>query len=404
MPSAHTLGSVGPTERNRADEGRLADVDALRGFALFGILLVNITYFSSQFRGTGVDDPRFGSGVDVAIRFLTDVFIENKFYLMFSFLFGYSFTLQMASFARRGMGLVAPMLRRCLGLFVIGVLHATLLFHGDILTLYAVLCVLLLTVFWLPPRAAAFLGGGILVATATAYAFRALSAVWDTDGVRNRSVIRGVRHAEQAYRGSWGDVFAQRISDLKDMIGVLLEYQMFGAFAMFLFGLAAGKIGLFRDPTRYGRYAGRVLLAGLLIGVPGGLLYAVAMKSYVSTPVEYLAAAVEFISAPLLMAAYIVLAITVFHRIPVVSKSFAPAGRMALTNYLTQSLVQAFIFTGYGFAFTGQVSPLIALIIALGIYVFQLGASALWLRTHRYGPVEWALRTITYAKVPAWRK
>ncbi|WP_245439765.1 hypothetical protein [Aminobacter sp. MSH1] len=118
---------------------RITNVDALRGFALFGILVVNITAFSSPYYGLGVADPAFAAPLDQAVRFIVAFLFETKFYLLFSFLFGYSFTLQMASAERAGEAFVPRLLRRQAGLWVIGLAHAVLLFHGDILTTYAVL-------------------------------------------------------------------------------------------------------------------------------------------------------------------------------------------------------------------------------------------------------------------------
>ncbi|MEG1053463.1 MAG: DUF418 domain-containing protein, partial [Janthinobacterium sp.] len=118
---------------------RIADVDALRGCALFGILVVNIGAFATPWFGLGLTDPAFHGGVDRATHFLVALLFETKFYLLFSFLFGYSFTLQMQAAARADAPFVPRMLRRQAGLWLIGALHAVFLFHGDILTTYAVL-------------------------------------------------------------------------------------------------------------------------------------------------------------------------------------------------------------------------------------------------------------------------
>src|SRR5699024_7707440 len=120
--------------------GRVHDVDALRGFALLGILVVNITFMASAFHGNLVDDQNFSTSIDAAVRFLVAALFSMKFYLLFSFLFGYSFVLQMDSAARAGAAFVPRMLRRSLGLFVFGAGHIVLLYSGDVLTTYAVIC------------------------------------------------------------------------------------------------------------------------------------------------------------------------------------------------------------------------------------------------------------------------
>lgn len=129
---AHSPGAAAPNERQQM-------VDALRGFALLGILVVNIASFASTYYGLGIPDPMALSLADRGASFVRAFVFETKFYLLFSFLFGYSFTLQMRSAERGGKAFVPRMVRRHVGLWVIGVVHAVLLYYGDILTTYAVL-------------------------------------------------------------------------------------------------------------------------------------------------------------------------------------------------------------------------------------------------------------------------
>ena len=123
---------------------RIADVDALRGFALLGILQVNIMAFASVFYGLPTGEPEQSFGFNDLVHVFISTIFEMKFYLLFSFLFGYSVTLQMQSAVRAGEAFVPRFLRRQAGLWVIGLLHAVLLFHGDILSTYAILGVVLL--------------------------------------------------------------------------------------------------------------------------------------------------------------------------------------------------------------------------------------------------------------------
>ena len=118
---------------------RLAQVDALRGFALFGILVVNIGVFASPFYANGITDPTFSGAWDVAVRWLVAWLFETKFYLLFSFLFGYSFTLQMSAAERGGAAFGPRFLRRLVGLALLGLAHAVLFYQGDILLTYCLL-------------------------------------------------------------------------------------------------------------------------------------------------------------------------------------------------------------------------------------------------------------------------
>ncbi|MFD1050261.1 DUF418 domain-containing protein, partial [Kibdelosporangium lantanae] len=151
---------------HRAAPTRLTDVDALRGFALLGILIANIAFFASGYPAHLATDPAHSSWLDNGTEWAVRFFVDTKFYLLFSFLFGYSFTLQLDSAARASAAFTPRFLRRLGGLFVLGVLHAVLLFHGDILTTYAVLGLVLLAVKGISPRTAVDLTRRVDEATA----------------------------------------------------------------------------------------------------------------------------------------------------------------------------------------------------------------------------------------------
>ncbi|MFC7589743.1 DUF418 domain-containing protein [Nonomuraea antimicrobica] len=146
------------TEVRTPPASRVHEVDVVRGFALAGILVANIGYFADPGYAQSGDMPIPDGPVALAIT----AFVLTKFYIVFSFLFGYSFTLQMRSAERAGASVTARTLRRCLGLFVIGVLHGILLWIGDILTLYAVLGLVLLGLRNLRPKTAVVIGSAIV--------------------------------------------------------------------------------------------------------------------------------------------------------------------------------------------------------------------------------------------------
>lgn len=406
-PTAHAA----PTERPRpapAERGRLADVDALRGFALLGILVVNSTYFASVFHGTGVRDPAFTSPVDAAVGWFVPVLFETKFYLLFSFLFGYSFTLQRRAVQRRGARFAPSMLRRLATLSVIGAAHAVLLFTGDILTTYAMLGLVLLCLGGLRPRTAAVVAVALLTLTAAVYAgLGLLQAVTGAYGPPDAaSVTAQVRSLAAQLTGSPGQVVAAHLRDLPDTAAVLLLFQAPAALAMFLLGLAAGKRNLLADPARHRRTARRIQWIGFPVGLAGGLVYTHAGLSGPGTPYETYALALDLLTAPALAAAY---AVTVLRALQGrfrerLTGLLAPAGRMALSNYLLQSAVLAWVFTGYGLAAAGQLRPPAVLALALALYAAQLRLSARWMRSHAYGPVEWFLRAVTVLGLPPWRR
>lgn len=384
---------------------RLTQVDALRGLALFGILVVNITAFASVYYGRGVTDPAFTGLAGRLVEGLTSFVFETKFYLLFSFLFGYSFTLQLRSAGRAGQALVPRIARRQIGLWLIGLAHAVLLFHGDILTTYAVLgCFLLMLRRW-SDAAALRLAAGLVVATATVWAGLGGLQLLAGEVVDPLAVHAEAAAALAAYAGTPGTVIGAHLQELSEVWILLGLVQAPSALAMFLCGLVAGRRRLFeRDEEARPLYR-RLLRLALLIGLPGSAVYTYTSMQWPGTGWEVLGLAASTLTGPFLTGGYVAAAMLAFRSAAGtrVVAALAPAGRMALSNYLGQSLACSLVFTGYGLGLVGQVPAPGVLAIAMAIYLLQLAFSAWWLGRHAYGPLEWLLRALTIAALPAWR-
>ncbi|WP_454813119.1 DUF418 domain-containing protein [Labrys neptuniae] len=384
---------------------RLANVDALRGFALFGILVVNITAFASVYYGRGVTDPAFTSLTGRLAEGLVSFVFETKFYLLFSFLFGYSFTLQMRSAERAGEPLVPRMLRRQIGLWLIGLTHAVLLFHGDILTTYAVLGGILLMLRHCSDRAALRLAAWLIAATGLVWAALGGLQLLAGEAVDPLTVHAEAAAALAAYAGTPGTVIGAHLQELSGIWVLLGLIQAPSALAMFLCGLVAGRRRLFEQDEEARPLLRRLLRHALLIGLPGSAFYTCTSMARPGTGWEVLGLAAGILTGPFLAGGYIAAAMLLFRttvgmRLAAV---LAPAGRMALSNYLGQSLACSLIFTAYGLGLVGQLPALGVLAIAAVLYLFQLAFSAWWLRHHAYGPLEWLLRALTIAALPSWR-
>ncbi|WP_405600188.1 DUF418 domain-containing protein [Streptomyces sp. NBC_01410] len=385
---------------------RIADIDALRGFALFGILMVNITYLASAYHGTGLEDPGFDSPADRAVRFLVAMLFEAKFYLLFSFLFGYSFTLQMKSAERGGVRFAHRFLRRLAALFALGAFHAIVLFPGDILTTYALLGLILLIARRGRPRKVVRIAVVLFTVTAAGYLLLGLAQHAAGDGgIDSASVAAHAQQTTGALRGSPGSVIGAHFKQLPDVAFMLIFFQAPAALAAFLLGLAAGKHEVLADVTRHERLLRRLQWVGFPIGLASGVAYAHASLEHPGSAYQLFALGADVVTAPLLAAAY---AATVLRLISTgrgrrLAAVLAPAGRMSLTNYLAQSLVCALLFTGFGAALVGRVPPPLVTGIALGLFACQVVASRWWLCRHPYGPVEWLLRAVTNAARPSWR-
>jgi uncharacterized protein len=385
---------------------RLLHLDALRGFALLGILMVNITAFASAYFGLAAPDPAFARPSDRAVRWLVAFLFETKFYLLFSFLFGYSFTLQMTAAERSGKAFVPRMLRRLLGLWLLGAAHAVWLFHGDILCTYAVLGLVLLWLRHQTDAQAAWRACVLTLVPAAVIAVLGGFRLHAGETVDIDSAAAQASAAQMAWLGTPATVVAQRLQEISQTWWIVVLIQGPCALAMFVLGFMAGKRRMFARLDRY-RGLWRSLAAwGLAVGLPGALVYATATVYRIGSGWEIVGLSVSLLSAPFLSAAYVGLAMMLFEgaRGRRIAALLAPAGRMALSNYLTQSLVCSLIFTAYGLGWMGRVSPTGCVLIASTLFAVQLAASRLWLRRFSYGPVEWALRAFTIGAWPAMRR
>jgi uncharacterized protein len=373
---------------------RLLNVDALRGFALLGILAVNIWAFADPYFASGATNPRYASALDVAVRFVAALLFETKFYLLFSFLFGYSFTLQMEAAARAGAAFRPRMLRRATGLIVLGILHGCLLFYGDILNLYGLLCFLL--VAWkgsqrqtvMSAVALLLLAASMLVALAAVVLLVPDSAAPD---------LKPVLAKLAAFQGDAHGTLAFIAGEFPSTAALLMFGQGPSAMAMFLLGLAAGRVQLFAHVGALRHLLPRVLRVGLPTGLAGALLYALASELAPGGATMILATALSYLTAPFLTASYVAALLLLFdsrHGARVVA-ALAPMGKLALSNYLLQSLLLALLFTGYGLRLCDKLPPAAVLALVPAIYAAQMGLSAWWQRRHTYGPAEWLLRAIT---------
>jgi uncharacterized protein len=205
--------------------------------------------------------------------------------------------------------------------------------------------------------------------------------------------------ATQALLGGWGANIGEHLAGLPLLILQAVTLQGPTALALFLLGMVAGRRQWLSGLTGREPALRRIQWIGFPIGLLGSIAYTAAGGNG-----NTLAVAASVATAPLLAAAYVATLLRIMHnpRTAAVRDALAPAGRMALSNYLGQSVIGLLVFTGIGFGLAGRFSPLTVLAFVLAVFAAQLVVSALWLRRFRYGPAEWALRWLTNARRPAF--
>lgn len=378
-----------------APAARITEVDILRGFALFGILLVNV-FVAAQLWA-------FGNARDVVefsghwIYAVLNALFSGRFYLLFAFLFGYSFTLQIAAAQQAGVSERARLLRRYAALLAIGFAHVSLLWLGDILTLYAVLGLILIMCRNMRPRTARITGAILYVASVLMpgmdAAFNELWALLDFPSLHEDFThnFTDTLHAQTTL----GPKF------------VLLNWlgQGVASLGLLLIGMAAGKRGVLHQPDTLYQWAPRTLRIGLVVGLPISAVTFADTMQWIDEPGIW--PELQALINPLMTFAYVAAIMLLAAHAPHLRRYLewlAPAGRMAATNYIAQSVVLMALYSGYGLRLADQVPPTTMAALALLTFAAQLWLSGWWLRRYQYGPVEWALRAATYLSIPPWRR
>ncbi|MGP9818626.1 DUF418 domain-containing protein, partial [Salinarimonas sp. NSM] len=227
-------------------------IDALRGFALMGVIVVNAPIFAMPIDA----GPALATPADRIAAWATLAFGAGKFFLIFSFLYGFGLSVALDRAARPG-GSGAPLRRRLVALLAIGVAHATLLFYGDILMLYALLGVALVALRDASPRRLAAMAAGSLALAVCAQAGIIALALGETAPLGPIDRIAGV-----GYLGGLGETVAVRLADLPSALVFLLAFNGPAAFAMVLAGRLAARSGAFPpSPARLAAWRRRAPLA-----------------------------------------------------------------------------------------------------------------------------------------------
>lgn len=416
-------GPARPVPGPTSAEERLPLLDAVRGVALGGILLANLmSFFAVDMLGAEQRLAMSWGWAGEHVLFAVNWLVEGKFYSVFSILLGIGFALQAGRSARRGASPAdfARFFRRRMWVLVaIGLVHLVVIWAGDILTLYGVMGLLLPSLAKLKGGVRAALIGALFLAPLGTHALvvstggrldpRApFAAAGNT--VRERFADPGRTSLDLFARGSGTDYHVRNISTAVVRPGAYLQ-QGRPAKVLFLFVLGAW-LGASVLPRleRLRRSLVLTVALGGAVGLAGSCVYATIKAATGSTFLMSGAGLLQttaytFGTAPLALA-YLAAAALAWRAWWGRSGLgwFVPLGRMALTVYLTQSVVQVAIFTSLGFGLAGRVPVVWIPAVAALVLVLQRYGCSWWLARHERGPAEWAWRRLTYGGSKAARR
>ncbi|NYZ63771.1 DUF418 domain-containing protein [Luteimonas deserti] len=392
---------------------RLSVMDMLRGAALLGVFAMNVEWFSRPMQEMGSGLPAGAEGLDHAVAWAVHVLVAGKFWTMFSLLFGMGFVLMADRIAAAGRSVDRVFARRMAALFVFGVVHITLLWPGDILHTYAMAGLLLMVMRALAPRWQLLVGLALYFGMGLFYLANAgLLLVLPAEVMADMRAgfTASAAAAAQIYpQGGFGAVTLRRVLDYAQIFlqGQFIIVPM--ATGVFLVGSWLMRGGWLHAPAMHRRFWWRLLAVALPPGVAltwAGVALGTSFTDGVFESRAVAAAALMLLGALPLSLSYVALLVLAWSH-PRGTRALgvlAPAGRMALTHYLAQSLICSLVFYGYGLGLWGELGRAAQTGLVLAVFAAQVAVSHVWLRACRYGPAEWLWRWATYGRRPRWRR
>jgi uncharacterized protein len=416
---------------------RIRSLDVLRGIAVLGILLINVWAYALVFPAS-VSPAYAGcnSPLDRAVVFVTWLVAYTKFLPIFSMLFGAGIVLFSERIEARGLKPRNLFYRRQLWLLLFGLVHAYLLWAGDILVPYAA-CGMVLFLFRRKTARTLIVLGVVstLVPVGLMQAGAGYMAQAQIDGEAAEAALQAgeILNDEQQQaldawreqRGTWMPT-AEELEELEAVMRsgygeilthtvpevVMMHVALYPAFAgwmiggMMLIGMALFKTGVLSGGKSTGFYV-RMLSIGYGVGLPLVVVGFLITNSHADDILVQMRTSFPMnnVSGPAVALGHIALIMLAVKNgwLGRLEPRFAAAGRMAFTNYISQTLICITIFYGFGFGLFGSMNRLELLVLAVAIWILQLWWSPFWLRRFRFGPLEWLWRSLTYGRLQPLR-
>lgn len=384
-------------------------LDALRGFALLGVCLANYPEFSLySFHPDSVAAEMPGADIDRIVKFLQYLLIDGKFYTLFSLLFGIGFSIIISHAAERGANGFRIFYRRMIILALIGCTHLMLIWSGDILLLYALLGMML-------PLFRSLSDRKILTVACLLLLFPvAIDALCEAAGLFPAQYPYDKWWYYASQFGITDANFGTWLRDAHDY-GAVSQFLIQGAWermyefvdgnryfkvmGLFLIGFVVGRHKIYADLAAHRQLLRKVARVGLAAGLPLSVLYAIS-GIYGHPWGGSVHTVLYTLSVYPLGFAYAALLGLFCRRHPnlAVWRIFAAPGRMALSNYIGQSVIGMFLFYGIGLGLGASMGLTQTELVAVGVFTFEILFSLAWLTSFRYGPLEWLWRMLTYGR------
>lgn len=394
---------------------RIDSLDVLRGFAVLGILVMNIQTFSMPMAAY-VNPTVWGSlsGIDGVVWYLGHLLTDQKMMALFSMLFGAGILLFTERAAAQGKSAAAYHYRRNFWLLLFGAAHAYLLWYGDVLFLYAICAFILYPMRNMRPRKLVIVGLIFLSVSSAVYLLAGVSISSMPEDVLATEILPSWNPpAEQlatevaAYQGNWMSQMSVRLPTTLEMHGfVFLIWGIWRAAGMMLLGMALYKLGILSAQADNKVYW-RLLAAAAVVGLPV-IALGIQWNFNNEWGVEsmFLGSQFNYWASVLVSMGWMAGLVLLLKNglMAWLTSRLAAVGRMAFSNYIMHTLICGFIFYGHGLGLFGQVERSGQISIVFAIWILQLVVSPIWLKHFRFGPLEWLWRSLTYWHLQPFRR
>lgn len=378
----------------QADE-RISSLDVLRGFSLLGIFLINMMSFESPI--LYYDPYQWWKDADQTLFKWIQILVQASFYPIFAMMFGYGLILLKTRTVKKGMSFRKISVRRLFVLLIIGIIHAFLIWSGDILINYAIFGLLLLLMLKWSGRLLLMVGGIIFLIPNLFFGLILMvSSILSPNDVTMYSDIVSVTKSMETYvSGSYWEITVQRFLDWYMVNGPAnIFFLLFSILPLMMIGAGAAKLKWLQKANVEKKKWFIILIISLLIGL---FLKSLPVLVDENLAYQYIQ---QSLGGPILSLAYVSLIILLMTN-PFARrllKPFAAAGRMSLTIYLTQSIVGTLIFYSYGLGLYSKLTLGTSMLLAIIIFVIQVVLAEIWFLKFKYGPLEKVWRYLTYGK------
>lgn len=390
-----------PTKEN----SRIEILDIWRGFAIFGILMVNILVFNCSFPYRPAYEEEWSSVLNQStLRFL-EVFFYSNFYPIFSFLFGLGVSLQVLKQVERNTFRLSFFFRRFLGLFFLGAVHIIFIWSGDILHLYAILGIPLVLLIRCSNRVLWISMAFVFLFPYWSDAITWIEGCYSFDYGLTLDQYSRANLNEIYHTGSYLELLVIRLKEYRFAANMLYGFMAPVAFAMMLLGAYVVKSGRLKSITEWVKeHQFKIgIFALLAFGYNAFIIYYM-LPVYgrdINPFLGYVLTRLFFFSHMYKGLFYLFL-LAWLYQYPMFKKvlnHLQSVGRMALSNYLLHSILALFVFSGFGLAWYDSLSPFQCVLMVLTIYGIQVLFSPIWFRYYKYGWFEWLWRSFSYGRL-----